>query len=169
MPPRAVPWRLCASPRSSVTAFCSTRSCAGWRYHRGHRLVAALLIAAAIAAGAVRGLFTLLEATAISDRWGPAGYASLNGVLSAPLTAAIALAPTADAALAGALGNCPALFLALAGTSLISGALMTGTGTRTKPHDHARGGKPGGKAQRATDCPNGDRSPRPAWWARMVG
>jgi MFS family permease len=111
---------------------------------------AALLIAAAILAGAVRGLFTLLEATAISDRWGPAGYASLNGVLSAPLTAAIALAPTAGAALAGALGSYPALFLALAGTSLISGALMTGTGTRTKPHDHA-GGQTGGQG------PAGDR------------
>jgi MFS family permease len=90
---------------------------------------AALLIAAAILAGAVRGLFTLLEATAISDRWGPAGYASLNGVFSAPLTAAIALAPTAGVALAAALGSYPALFLALAGISAISGILMTGTGT----------------------------------------
>jgi cyanate permease len=88
---------------------------------------AALLIAAAIVAGAVRGLFTLLEATAISDRWGPAGYASLNGVFSAPLTAAIALAPTAGVALAGALGSYPALFLALAGTSAVSGILVTGT------------------------------------------
>ena len=93
---------------------------------------AGLLIAAAIVAGAVRGLFTLLEATAISDRWGPAGYASLNGVFSAPLTAAIALAPTAGAALAAALGSYPALFLALAGTSAVSGILMTGT--RAEPH-----------------------------------
>jgi len=94
---------------------------------------AGLLIAAAIVAGAVRGLFTLLEATAISDRWGPAGYASLNGVFSAPLTAAIALAPTAGAALAAALGSYPALFLALAGTSAVSGILMTGTRAGAAP------------------------------------
>jgi hypothetical protein len=98
---------------------------------------AALLIAASVLAGAVRGLFTLLEATAISDRWGPAGYASLNGVFSAPLTGAIALAPAAGVALAGALGGYPALFLALAGISVISGALMTGTGTGAGPQDHA--------------------------------
>jgi MFS family permease len=94
---------------------------------------AALLIAAAILAGAVRGLFTLLEATAVSDRWGPAGYASLNGVFSAPLTAAIALAPTVGVALADGLGSYPALFLVLAGTSLVSGLLMTGTGTGGRP------------------------------------
>lgn len=96
---------------------------------------AALLIAASVLAGAVRGLFTLLEATAISDRWGPAGYASLNGVFSAPLTAAIAFAPTAGVALAGGLGGYPALFLALAGTSVISAALITGTRVRS----HASG------------------------------
>jgi MFS family permease len=96
---------------------------------------AALLIAASVLAGAVRGLFTLLEATAISDRWGPAGYASLNGVFTAPLTAAIAFAPTAGVALAGGLGGYPALFLALAGTSVISAALITGTRVRS----HASG------------------------------
>ena len=105
---------------------------------------AALLIAAAILAGAVRGLFTLLEATSISDRWGPAGYASLNGVFSAPLTAAIALAPTAGVALGRRLGSYPALFLALAGTSVISGALMIGTGTGAGPQDQV-GGQTGGR------------------------
>ena len=30
----------------------------------------------------------LLQATVVSDHWGPEGYASLNGVFSAPLTAA---------------------------------------------------------------------------------
>jgi MFS family permease len=84
---------------------------------------AALLIAAAILAGTVRGLFTLLEATAVSDYWGPDGYASLNGVFSAPLTAATAIAPTAGAALAASVGGYPALFIILAGTSAVSAAL----------------------------------------------
>jgi hypothetical protein len=52
-------------------------------------------------------------------------------------------------ALAGALGSYPVLFLALAGTSLISGALMTGTGFR--PQDHF-GGKTWGKTRPATAC-----------------
>ena len=85
---------------------------------------AVLLIAASVLAGAVRGLFTLLEATAVSDHWGPEGYASLNGVFSAPLTAATALAPTIGAALAAGVGGYPALFILLAGTSTVSGALV---------------------------------------------
>jgi predicted MFS family arabinose efflux permease len=94
---------------------------------------AALLFAASILAGAIRGLFTLLEATAISDRWGAAGYASLNGVFSAPLTTATALAPTVGVALASGLGSYPALFLTLAGTSVISAALITGTRAGATP------------------------------------
>ena len=54
---------------------------------------AALLIAAAMLAGAARGVFTLLQATAISDRWGAAHYGRLNGLLSAPALLATALAP----------------------------------------------------------------------------
>lgn len=85
---------------------------------------AALLITAAVLAGGVRGLFTLLEATVVSDHWGPAGYASLNGVFNAPLTAATALAPTIGAALAAAAGGYRALFIVLGGTSVISAALV---------------------------------------------
>jgi MFS family permease len=85
---------------------------------------AALLIAVAVLTGAVRGLFTLLQATVVSDHWGPAGYASLNGVFNAPLTAATAIAPTAGAALAGAAGGYRALFIILAATSAFSAALI---------------------------------------------
>jgi hypothetical protein len=51
------------------------------------------------------------------------GYASLNGVFSAPLTAAMAIAPTAGAALAASVGGYPALFIVLAGTGAVSAAL----------------------------------------------
>ena len=84
---------------------------------------AALLVAVAVLAGAVRGLFTLLEATLVSDHWGTARYAALNGVFTAPLTAAIAVAPTAGAALAGGLGGYPQLFAVLAGIGLVSAGL----------------------------------------------
>jgi MFS family permease len=89
---------------------------------------AALLIAVAVLTGAVRGLFTLLEATAVSDHWGPAGYASLNGVFNAPLTAATALAPTIGAAVAAATGGDQDLFIILAGTSALSAVLVLATG-----------------------------------------
>ena len=54
---------------------------------------AALLIAAAMLAGAARGVFTLLQATAISDRWGATHYGRLNGLLSAPALLATAPRP----------------------------------------------------------------------------
>ena len=76
---------------------------------------AVLLIAAAMLAGAARGVFTLLQATAISDRWGAAHYGRLNGLLSAPALLATALAPWAGAALAQTLGGYPAVFGLLAG------------------------------------------------------
>jgi predicted MFS family arabinose efflux permease len=47
-----------------------------------------VLIAAAMLAGAARGVFTLLQATAISDRWGAAHYGRLNGLLSAAIVRA---------------------------------------------------------------------------------
>jgi MFS family permease len=60
----------------------------------------ALLIAVAIVAGMVRGNLTLLQATAITDRWGATHYGRLSGLLAAPATTAAALAPFAGAALA---------------------------------------------------------------------
>ena len=86
----------------------------------------ALLIAAAMLAGAVRGVFTLLQATAISDRWGAAHYGRLNGLLSAPALLATALAPWAGAALAQALGGYPAVFLVLAGIAALAAVLAIG-------------------------------------------
>ena len=71
---------------------------------------AALLIVAAMLAGAARGVFTLLQATAISDRWGATHYGRLNGLLSAPALLATAPAPWAGAALAQALGGYPPVF-----------------------------------------------------------
>ncbi len=88
---------------------------------------AALLIAAAMLAGAARGVFTLLQATAISDRWGAAHYGRLNGLLSAPALLATALAPWAGAALAQTLGGYPAVFGLLAGLGVLAAVLAVGT------------------------------------------
>ena len=77
--------------------------------------------------------------------------------------AATALAPAIGVALAGGPGSYPELFLALAGTTVISGVRMIGTGTGAKPEDDL-GGKPGGRTQLASACLS---SPQPAW-ARVL-
>ncbi|MFC4495642.1 MFS transporter [Streptomyces ovatisporus] len=85
-----------------------------------------LLTVLAVAAGTVRGNLTLLQATAVTDRWGTRHYGRLSGILSAPVTLATGLAPFAGAALAGPLGGYPALFLTLAAVSALSAALALG-------------------------------------------
>ncbi|SNR56107.1 Cyanate permease [Haloechinothrix alba] len=81
------------------------------------------LLAAAVLAGTARGVFTLLHATAVSDRWGTAHYGRLTGLLSAPVTIATALAPFAGSALATLLGSYAMSFLALGAMAAFAGAL----------------------------------------------
>ncbi|MFD9354439.1 MFS transporter [Streptomyces sp. NPDC060031] len=85
-----------------------------------------LLIALAVLAGVVRGNLTLLQATAVTDRWGTTHYGRLSGLLGAPAHIAGALAPWAGAALAGPLGGHPHLFAALASLSVVAACLALG-------------------------------------------
>lgn len=87
---------------------------------------AALVIVVAVLAGAARGLFTLLAATAVSDRWGGHRFGSRNGVFSAPTTAAMALAPWGGALLAGWLGGYLAVYLLVAALLSLA-AVMSAT------------------------------------------
>ncbi|MEV7214077.1 MFS transporter [Kitasatospora cineracea] len=91
-----------------------------------------LLVALAILAGAVRGNLTLLQATAVTDRWGTTAYGHLSAILTAPATIAAALVPWATTALAPALGGQTHLFAALAALSLFA-ALAALRGTPTAP------------------------------------
>ncbi|GAA0895579.1 MFS transporter [Pseudonocardia zijingensis] len=88
---------------------------------------AGLLVAAAMLAGAARGIFTLLQATAVSDRWGAAHYGRLNGLVSAPAMVATALAPWAGAALAELLGGYPPVFAGLAVLAAVAAVLVAGS------------------------------------------
>jgi MFS family permease len=88
-----------------------------------------LLVGVAILAGAIRGNLTLLQATAVADRWGTAAYGRLSALLVAPATVAGALAPWATSALAPALGGFPALFTLLALVSLLAAGAGLGAGT----------------------------------------
>lgn len=68
-----------------------------------------LLVGIAILAGTVRGNLTLLQATAVADRWGTTSYGHLSALLAAPATIAGALAPWGTASLAHAIGGYPAV------------------------------------------------------------
>ncbi|MFB9482175.1 MFS transporter, partial [Streptomyces filamentosus] len=89
----------------------------------------ALLIAVSVVAGMVRGNLTLLQATAITDRWGATHYGQLSGLLAAPTTTAAALAPFAGAALAAPLGGYAPLFFLLAVVSVASALIAPWTDT----------------------------------------
>ncbi|MEW1599477.1 MFS transporter [Streptomyces sp. NPDC093808] len=88
-----------------------------------------LLIAVSVVAGMVRGNLTLLQATAITDRWGAAHYGRLSGLLAAPATTAAALAPFAGAALAVPLGGYAPLFFLLATVSTAAALIAPWTAT----------------------------------------
>jgi MFS family permease len=91
------------------------------------------LILAAIAAGVVRGVMTLLQATAVPERWGATHYGQLSGILSAPVMLATALGPFVGAAFASLLGGYAAMFLVLGGIGVIAAILATATSTDPSP------------------------------------
>jgi predicted MFS family arabinose efflux permease len=91
----------------------------------------ALLLTLAIYVGCVRGVYTLLMATAVSDRWGTEHFGTLNGIAIAPATVAIALGP-AIGALFAQVGGYPAAFYLLAGIVVVSAVLAAGTRTAAR-------------------------------------
>lgn len=90
----------------------------------------ALLTIVAILVGVARGAYTLIQATAVSDRWGTADFGRVNGVLSAPILVAMAIAPFGGAALADLLGSQARSFVALAAIAGVGAALFLGTAPR---------------------------------------
>ncbi len=90
-----------------------------------------LLVLGAIAAGMARGVFTLVQATAVTDRWGRRYYGHLNGLLSAPMTITMALAPFVGAALAELVGGYATTFVVLGAVAAVSAALSYFTIPRT--------------------------------------
>ncbi len=89
-----------------------------------------LLIVLSMLAGMVRGNLTLLQATAVPDRWGHANYGHRSAVLSAPVTVATALAPFLVTFAAARFGGYPEVFLLLAAASGVAAALALVTGPR---------------------------------------
>ncbi|MGM7671501.1 MFS transporter [Microbacterium sp. A93] len=70
-----------------------------------------LLITIGIAAGAVRGAQTLVQGSAVADRWGTRNYGAINGVFAAPITLIGAFGPALGPLLAAATGSYSAMAL----------------------------------------------------------
>ncbi len=86
--------------------------------------IPALLIGLGMLVGLTRGIYTLIQATAITDRWGPSAYGTLNGLLMAPTLVASAAAPFVGAALAHLVGSYAHAFLLLAGLAAVAAVLL---------------------------------------------
>jgi MFS family permease len=84
-----------------------------------------MLVVVTIGAGVMRGIMTLLQATAVTERWGSTHYGHLSAFLNAPIMIATAVGPFVGAALASVLGGYPAMFVAL-GAIAAAGALIAG-------------------------------------------
>jgi predicted MFS family arabinose efflux permease len=79
-----------------------------------------LLITVGVIAGAVRGAYTLVQASAVSDRWGTRNYGSINGTFAAPITIAAALTPAIGPAVAVGVGSFSAMVAIMAGAALLA-------------------------------------------------
>ncbi|MDJ0489707.1 hypothetical protein QNA24_25340 [Rhodococcus qingshengii] len=81
----------------------------------------------AIGAGLVRGIFTLIQATAITDRWGGAHYGRLNGLMSAPIVIVMALAPWAGTVFSTWTGSYAHAYLVLGVIALVGAVISAAT------------------------------------------
>ncbi|MCR8670046.1 MFS transporter [Agrococcus sp. HG114] len=76
-----------------------------------------VLILIGIATGAARGAQTLVQGSAVVERWGAASYGALNGVFAAPITAVAALGPALGPVLALGTGSYAGMALIAAGVA----------------------------------------------------
>lgn len=88
------------------------------------------LVALSMTAGIGRGVATLLQATAITDRWGARAYGHLSGMLGLPVLLATALAPWAGAVLAEVTGSYATGFAILAALAGLGTVLMVASTRR---------------------------------------
>jgi len=82
-----------------------------------------LLVVAGVLAGAVRGAQTLVQASAVADRWGATSYGTINGLFAAPVTVVAALAPAIGSLVAAGVGSYASMAAVMAGVALVGTAL----------------------------------------------
>jgi MFS family permease len=86
-----------------------------------------LACAASFAAGTARGIFTLIQATAVADRWGTRAVGARTAVLSGGVMAAAAFAPWVGTLLAELTGGFPTAFVVLALLAAVAAVLVRAT------------------------------------------
>ncbi|MCX0275082.1 MFS transporter [Nocardia zapadnayensis] len=91
-----------------------------------------VLISVAVGAGLVRGIFTLIQATAVTDRWGATHYGRLNGWLSAPVVIVSALTPWAGTVLSAWTGSYARAYLVLAAIAGLAALTAAATGVHSQ-------------------------------------
>ena len=91
----------------------------------------AALVIVSMAVGVSRGAYTLIQATAVSDRWGTSQFGQLNGVLTAPILIGSAIAPFAGAAIAEVAGSQARSFVVLAAVAGVASVLFLATMPRS--------------------------------------
>lgn len=79
-----------------------------------------LLVVVGVALGAVRGAQTLVQGSAVADRWGTRSYGAINGVFAAPITAVAALGPALGPVAASAIGSYASMGLLAAALALVA-------------------------------------------------
>ena len=111
------------SPRARTVATLAAASLTTVALAVVHQPVA-VICALSFAAGIARGIFTLIQATAVSDRWGTQEYGARSGILSGGVLTASAFAPWIGTLLASALGSYAAAFMVLAVGCLLATVLV---------------------------------------------
>jgi MFS family permease len=85
------------------------------------------LVTVAVLAGAARGLNTLVQATAVTDRWGNSHYGRLSSRVSGSALLATASAPWAGSASAAGAGGYGLVFLLLAALAVLAAVVALGS------------------------------------------
>ena len=85
---------------------------------------AVLVCAVSFAAGVARGVFTLIQATAVSDRWGTRDFGARSSVLTGAVMVTAAFAPWLGALLAGGVGGYAGAFVVVAVAGGVSAVLL---------------------------------------------
>jgi predicted MFS family arabinose efflux permease len=117
-------WITLGLVAASTVAFAETQS------------PVALVAVVSFPGGMARGMFTLVQATAVSDRWGPTAYGARNGLLSGATMGASALAPWAGSFLADHVGGHAVAFWLLAVGMLVAAAGIRPPAARPDARPH---------------------------------
>jgi MFS family permease len=116
--------RLPVRPRTMAVLGAGALTTLALALSAGSFLVAC---AASFAAGTARGIFTLIQATAVADRWGTRAVGARTAVLSGGVMAASAFAPWFGTLLAELTGGFTTAFVVLALLGVVAAALIRAT------------------------------------------